>query len=135
GGESYVPYDEDSFSEMRIETGGKSPEIAGTGVYVSMTTKSGGNTFSGGASAFGDSIYSNNIDDELRQRGVTSSNAVLKNADFSGRLGGPILKNRMWFFGSARHREIDTAVLNFKMPDGTPAFAIEEPSSYAGKLT
>ena len=103
GGESYVPYDEDSFSEMRIETGAKSPEIAGQGVYISMTTKSGGNTISGGASFFGQnkSFNANNINDALRQRGVVSSNAVLNNTDFSARLGGPIVKNRVWFFGSA----------------------------------
>src|SRR5262249_27243313 len=91
GGESYTPYDEDSFSEQRIETGAKSPEIAGSGVYISMTTKAGGNIFSGGASVFGASVYSNNIDDNLRSHGVTSSNAVTKNVDYSARLGGPIL--------------------------------------------
>jgi hypothetical protein len=137
GGESYVPYDEDSFSEMRIETGAKSPEIAGQGVYISMTTKSGGNTLSGGASFFGQdsSFNADNISDELRQRGVVSSNAVLNNTDFSGRLGGPIMKNRVWFFGSARVRRVETAVLNFYMPDGSLGSNIEKPSSYAGKIS
>jgi hypothetical protein len=137
GGESYVPYDEDSFSEMRIETGAKSPEIAGQGVYISMTTKSGGNSFSGGASFFGQnkSFNADNINDELRRRGVVSSNAVLNNTDFSARLGGPIVKNRVWFFGSARTRRVETAVLNFYLPDGSLGSNIEKPSSYAGKAT
>src|SRR2546430_12239429 len=65
-------------------------------------------------------------------RSVVSSNAVLDNTDFSARLGGPIVKNRVWFFGSARTRRIETAVLNFYMPDGSLGSNIEKPSSYAG---
>lgn len=135
GGESYTPYNEDSFSEMSIETGAKSPEIGGGGVYISMTSQSGGNMFSGGGSFLGGPVFSNNIDQKLLQRGVTSSNAMIKNVDYSARIGGPIIKDRLWFFLDGRIRQIQAAVLNFTYPDGSPAPAIEKPSSYSAKFT
>lgn len=136
-GSSYVPYDEETFAEMRVETGAKSPEVRGGGVYINMTTKAGGNTFSGGGSFFGqdNSFNADNIGEDLEQRGVESSNAVLKNVDYAGRLGGPIMRNRIWFFGAARVRQVDTAVLNFTRPDGTAASNIEKRRAYTGKVT
>ena len=136
-GSSFARYDEDSFDEVRVETGAKPPEVRGGGVYINMLTKSGGNTFSGGATFFGqdDSFNSDNIDDELRQAGLTSSNAVLKNYDFSGRVGGPIVKSRIWFFGAGRYQDLDKAVLNFVLPDGTAGIGVNTIYSYTGKGT
>lgn len=136
-GSSFARYDEDSFDEVRVETGAKPPEVRGAGVYINMLTKSGGNTFSGGATFFGqdDSFNSDNIDSDLRQQGVTSSNAVLKNYDFSARLGGPVIKSRIWFFGGGRYQSLDKAVLNFILPDGSEGKGINKIFSYTGKGT
>lgn len=136
-GSSFARYDEDSFDEVRVETGAKPPEVRGAGVYINMLTKSGGNTFSGGATFFGqdDSFNSDNIDSDLRQQGVRSSNAVLKNYDFSSRLGGPVIKSRIWFFGGGRYQSLDKAVLNFILPDGSEGKGINKIFSYTGKAT
>lgn len=136
-GSSFARYDEDSFAEVRVETGAKPPEVRGAGVYINMLTKSGGNTFSGGTAFFGqdESFNSDNITPALRQQGVTSSNAVLKNYDWSGRLGGPVIKSRVWFFGAGRYQALDKAVLNFVLPDGTLGKGINKIFSYTAKGT
>ena len=39
---------------------------------------------------------------ELRSRGIPTAPTVRKNWDSSGALGGPILRDRFWFFGNVR---------------------------------
>jgi hypothetical protein len=136
-GSSFARYDEDSFTEIRVETGAKPPEVRGGGVYISMLTKSGGNTFGGVGSFYGQdrSFSSDNVDDDLRRQGVQSSTAVLKNLDYQGQIGGPILKNRIWFYGAGRYQAVDKGVLNFFLPDGSPGKGINKIYSYTGKVT
>ena len=47
-------------------------------------------------------LRSDNIDDYLSSIGLTRPAALLNQYDVSGALGGPIVRDRLWFFGSAR---------------------------------
>jgi hypothetical protein len=47
-------------------------------------------------------LRSDNIDDYLRSIGLTRPPALLNQYDVSGALGGPIVRDRLWFFGSVR---------------------------------
>jgi hypothetical protein len=64
-----------------------------------------------------------------------SSTAVLKNLDYQGQIGGPILKNRVWFYGAGRYQAVDKGVLNFFLPDGSAGKGINKIYSYTGKAT
>jgi hypothetical protein len=90
------------------ETGGPS---------INMVPKSGGNQFSGSAfySTSGDWAASDNIDQALRDVGISEPPTLRKNWDISGSLGGPIKKDRLWFFGSLRSWG------NQAVRDGVPA--------------
>ncbi|MBE3123594.1 MAG: TonB-dependent receptor, partial [Planctomycetes bacterium] len=69
----------------------------GFGVVANMVTKSGTNTLRGSASlAYQASSWNGN-----NVPGGTSAAAATTQADFS--LGGPILKNRVWYFGAYRY--------------------------------
>ncbi len=84
------------------------------GAQVNTIQKDGGNQFSG--SAFfgwtGDQLQSDNLTDELRSQGLTSVNTVRKVYDLNLALGGPIVRDRLWYLGAGRRWGTQTGVAN-----------------------
>ena len=93
-------YDLGSVGEIQVRALAKSPEYALGGGQVYAVLKSGGNEFHGGGMAQwqGENLQSNNIDDELRAKGVTQGNSIQRYYDADLSFGGPIKRNRAWFF-------------------------------------
>src|SRR4029453_13567449 len=89
--------------EVALQTSGSSAESI-AGFTVNMVPKDGGNTFS--AAYNGDysdhHLEGNNLSDELRERGLTNANSAKKVYDQGFTLGGPIAKNKLWFFTAHR---------------------------------
>ena len=54
-------------------------------------------------STSGDWASSNNVDSTLESFGITQPPTLRKNWDVSGSFGGPIVRNRLWFFGNVRN--------------------------------
>jgi hypothetical protein len=100
--------------EMVYTTSGASADVAGGGVRLNMIPRDGGNTMSG--SVFygyqNDSFQSNNVGDDLKKRGLTTSDGIGKLSNLEGSLGGPIKKDKVWYFGSARLFYLDTLPAN-----------------------
>ena len=69
-----------------------------------MIPRTGGNNFSGTyfLSYAGEWAQASNLDDELRSYGITEVPGLIKNWDTNFALGGPIMRDRLWFFGNAR---------------------------------
>ena len=100
-----------------------------------MIPREGGNTFSGVTFVGGThpSWQSNNITPELTARGLPTPNAISHLSDLTVSEGGPILKDRLWFYLSARSVRLDEKVAgNFYMPDGVPANHIQPTSGRPG---
>jgi Carboxypeptidase regulatory-like domain len=97
-----------TFQEVVAETTGIGADRDTGGVQLNMIPKDGGNIFSGTANfAYtGPDLQSNNIGDKLLARGLSSSTAGLasikKFVEAAGGVGGPIKRNKLWFFGAAR---------------------------------
>jgi hypothetical protein len=91
--------------EMAVETGGASAESAVSGFTVNFVPKDGGNLFSfiGSGVFANDALQSDNLTDELRARGLTTGTKVLKSYDAVATLGGPIKRDRLWFFAASRY--------------------------------
>jgi hypothetical protein len=104
GGVSDVTYDTANASEMQVLISGGLGEAETGGPSINIVPKSGGNTFQGSAfySTSGDWATSNNVDDQLRAIGITQPPALRTNWDASFSLGGPIKKDRLWFFANLR---------------------------------
>ncbi len=136
-GSSFMSYDLDSFEEVQIVTGVKSAEIRGAGIFIDIVSKSGGNDFSGGGYYFGqtDSFASDNVSDEQRAQGVTGGSGVLHEYDGGGQLGGPILRDRLWFFTSVRFLDVDSKVIGFTLPDGSEGSLPRTRQFYTVKAT
>ena len=91
-------------SEMVMQTTGISADTNADGAVVNVIPKEGGNTFSGVLAGFyaNDSMESDNLTQELQDKGLTTSNRTLKMWDQSASIGGPIVRNKAWFFVAAR---------------------------------
>ena len=90
--------------EVVLETSGFSAEAQTGGVQMNVVPKDGGNTFRGvleGAYTNGD-LQSDNLSDELRRRGITSTPYVKSIYDGGGASGGPIKTNKLWFYTGHR---------------------------------
>ncbi len=90
--------------EMVLQTTGVSADTNADGAVVNVIPKEGGNTFSGVAAGFfaNDSMERQNLTPQLMDAGLTTSNSTLKLWDQSLSLGGPVVRDRLWFFVAAR---------------------------------
>jgi hypothetical protein len=137
GGATAFYFDHDSFAEINIMTNGAPAEVGTGGVYMNMVTKSGGNALLGGASIFweDDSFQGDNVTDELRQLGARNGNPINYIYDFNGNVGGPIQRDRIWFYSSFRRFDINTEVLGITRADGAAAADVNHQSNWIGKVT
>jgi hypothetical protein len=114
-------YAEVGNQEVVFETTGASAEFAAGGVILNMIPKDGGNSFSGAGYLGGTngSWQSSNFTDRLRRRGVTTLGRLDQIFDYSVTQGGPIVENRLWFFGALRYWGRKTPVANSFYDDGS----------------
>ena len=111
-GVSSLAYDVANVDEIQVLVSGGLGEAETGGPIMNLVPRSGGNAFAGSAfySGAGEWSRANNVDDELRAIGILEPSALINAFDLSGSLGGPILRDRLWFFGSARTFGQATAV-------------------------
>ena len=96
--------DNEIVAETTYQTNSVTAEVGGGGVYTNFVPKDGGNEFHGDLflGYVPSSFVGNNISPALIARGVTGQSAVNKLEDFDGSLGGPIIKNKLWFLTTGR---------------------------------
>jgi hypothetical protein len=94
-----------TIQEVAYETGALSAESEVSGLRSNIIPKDGGNLFSGfffGAFTNHD-LQSNNLTSNLVARGLTSVDRVNYIYDINPAAGGPIAKDRLWFYTSYRN--------------------------------
>ena len=96
-----------TFQEVVVETAAGSAESTTGGVQINIIPKDGGNRFSGTASieVTGPGLASDNMNDELRARGLKGAPSVRKYYDVGGGIGGPIKNDKLWFFAAFRRED------------------------------
>lgn len=101
-----------------------SAEYSLGGAQVNSIPRDGGNRFTWSLFASGTShdLQGNNLTDDLRAQGLTSVNTVQKVYDFNGTIGGPVRKDRLWFFGTGRRWGTTTGVANLFADANTADF-------------
>ncbi|HEX9670865.1 MAG TPA: TonB-dependent receptor [Thermoanaerobaculia bacterium] len=151
-GSSPTYYNFDSFEEMQVSTGGTDVTLATGGVTLNMVTKRGTNEWRGSGRYL---LTDDTIDQadlsfdkaDLGQKGPWNSgaqalfqqgNQIIDVKDFGAELGGPIIKDRLWVWGSWGTQEIDLLTLaGVRAPEKAtqPGFHdFTELPSYAVKL-
>jgi len=93
-----------SVEEMVMSTSGISADTNADGMVVNVIPKEGSNTFRTmfNGQYTNHSLEASNLDDALRARGLDTSSQTTKLFDYSGSLGGPITRDKLWFFGTYR---------------------------------
>jgi len=117
--------------ELVYSTGAEQIDMSAPGLYVNMIPKDGGNTFHG-------VVYSdftrtgwqaNNLGPNLTAVGLTNVAQVYHISDFNAGAGGPIKKDRLWYFAAYRYEAIDqTVVDSYYDQDVSPYIYVPDPS-------
>ena len=126
-------FDYYSIEEFTTTAAGADVEMTAPGSLVLMTMKSGGNDFSGlyHADYEPGAFVGDNVDEALAARGYTGNPNLLffeSHAD----LGGPIVRDRAWFYGFYNHFRIDKAVSGV---DRATATDLGDFDGFGGKAT
>lgn len=129
-GQPHNLFIEDAIAETTVITTGISAEYGRfTGGVVSTLTKSGGNEFSGSfRDSFTNSKWTKKPDYPNATEPVNKTNQV-----YEATLGGPFMRDRLWFFGAGRKAKTGTArsLFGTNIPY-TNAF---DEKRYEGKIT
>jgi hypothetical protein len=120
-GASQFYFDVDSFEEVQVQVSSHSAEVQTPGMVLNIIPKSGSNKLSGSYSLYfgNEGIQSTNVDDQLRSLGVNRASNLNQYLDTGGDIGGPIIKDKLWFWGGYRWQEIERFVTGTVNPDGS----------------
>jgi hypothetical protein len=93
-------------SEVSMTTSGGLGEMETAGLTMNIVPKQGGNSLSGlvSVSGFSKGMQSDNFTDELTARGASAATPVFHVYDFNAAVGGPILKDKLWYYMSVRQQ-------------------------------
>src|SRR3954466_2070465 len=97
-------YNYDNFEEIQVSTAGQDIKQPTGGMGLKLVVKRGPTQFKGVGRGYFDneSMESDNVPDELRAAGVTQATADHNKqiSDYGFDLGGPIFRDKAWFYGS-----------------------------------
>jgi hypothetical protein len=111
-------YDFDAFEEVSVGTGGNDVRAQTGGVNINLTTRRGTNAFHGSLHGFftHDDLQSNNLPDELvgdpRLLGHEKGDHIQQIGDYGAELGGPLVKDKLWFYGTWGRQDIRLIRIN-----------------------
>lgn len=115
-------YDYGSFSEFQVAGASKTAEAPTPGAMLNFVVKTGSNDLHG--QFYGDlspgALEGNNINDDLRKRGVTEPEHRHRYNDINGDVGGPAMKDKFWWYTSLRYVYTGIKPQGFKTPEGQP---------------
>src|SRR4029453_6634127 len=107
----------DSFEQIQVVTGGGDVSVQSSGLSINLVTKSGSNVFKG-SSVFtfeNDAMQGQNVSQAQFDAGANvflSGNPLQRIDVFSAEFGGPIVRNKLWFWGAGDRQDINGGVLN-----------------------
>src|SRR5206468_12232526 len=122
GGDSHPDHNDAMTQAVTVQTAALAADVAAGGPQLNLAPRKGGNTFSGATYAgyTNGSFQTNNLTQDLTDRGLRTPDAVDLIFDTNASLGGPIKRDRLWFFGSYRNVGNNNIVANSFYPDGSP---------------
>ena len=90
--------------EVTFTTAGGLGESETAGLVMNIVPKTGGNSYSGAVfySVTGEALEGSNFTPELQAAGLQTPLPLTGVYDLNGSFGGPIKKDKVWFFGNAR---------------------------------
>jgi Carboxypeptidase regulatory-like domain len=98
--------------EVAVDIAAGSAEQSTGGVRLNIVPREGGNEFTGSffASGSSDTFQSDNIDEELEERNIISASKLKSNWEINPAFGGPVLRDKLWFFTSGRISQVNNYI-------------------------
>ncbi len=117
-GASPMYFDFDALQELRVSTGAADASQQTGGVQIALVTRRGSNQRTGSvrALASGRAFESNNVTRDLFLIGVGPGTPLKRTFDYGGEIGGPIVRNRAWFWGAIGVQDLTTSTAGFYRP-------------------
>jgi hypothetical protein len=119
GDGSQYQVNEGMVQEIVVSSGSAGADVQTAGVLINVIPKTGGNRLTGSFSSHwaNDKFVSSNMTPQLQALGLTT-NSVRKAWDFNPAVGGPIQKDKFWFYASYRNlgNATDTGIRRDKDP-------------------
>jgi hypothetical protein len=117
-GAAPIYFDFDAFQEIQITTGAADASQQTGGININLITKNGSNLFKGSFHAMlaNKDLQSQNVTEDIFRRGGTTgaSGSPMKLITDDGfEYGGPIKRNKAWFWGAYGYQKIDLGILGF----------------------
>ena len=131
-GSSPTYYDFDAFQEIQFTTAGNDVRQQTGGIGINFVTKRGTNQFRGSGRFFGTNkgLQSKNISSDIVAAQPTFGHACADNVskrcgneidrvmDFGAEIGGPLVKDKVWFWGAVAKNDIKNITIAGN-PDNT----------------
>jgi len=107
--------------EVSYQTSGIGAETSAGGVRLNMIPREGGNRWNGDfKTAYRPhSWQSDNLTDEYRAQNLKTGNGIDRIIDATVSQGGPIKKDKLWFFASGRYFSVNNFIADTVMDDGS----------------
>ena len=98
------------YDEVDVQLSGQSGDAVSLGVTSNSIPRSGGNTFAGTilTNGSGPGLQTNNLTSRLQGLGLTATSTLRALYDLNGSIGGPIVKDRLWFYFTERYQTNST---------------------------
>lgn len=126
-------YNDGILEEAAVLTNALPAEIGGGGVFINFTPRSGGNEFHGAFFANGTTsdLQGNNVSDEQEAQGLSAPTRIHKMYDVNPGFGGPIKRNRLWFYTSVRRQIVQLRLANQFNTDGSQVLDRNENKNFS----
>jgi len=118
-----------SVQELTYSTGSESAEIQSSGIRVNTVPKDGGNRFSGSFFAYGQgsSLQSDNRTDAMKAiqangQPLVSIAGTAYDWQINPSFGGPLAKDKLWFYFTYKYQDAKVYVPSAKFADGSQAY-------------
>lgn len=136
-GAEQMYYQDQSNEEFAIQTSGGLAENQAGGVRLNIIPKEGGNIFAGTLYLGGSNgaWQADNFTQRLKDAGLTSVGKAQKIWDYGTTIGGPILKDRLWFHESVRYWGLHSPVADVVTDDGNQYVSTGRVISEVTRLT
>ena len=123
--------------DVSYQTSAISADSSAGGIRINMIPREGSNLYRGDVYVGGSNGWqANNITPELQAKGLPTPDSLEYLVDINPSFGGPILRDKLWFFLSGRFNEVKVQPAGAHYFDtGEPGYTVNDLHNLSGRLT